>query len=150
MEEKRIDFETARLAKKIEFGYDFKGTHYVSGFYCEEGDNGYLDFETLHEFEMQQEDACRCDYYLRPTQSLLQKYLREVYKIEICIRWYGREITPKYELEVDEVSDTFGNSKYVKNNTTLDGFKTYEEALENGLQKAIGFILLSEYAMKIL
>ena len=125
MQEQLISFETAKLAKAKKFGYDFGGTHYVPGFYCDE------EFDKdPEEFEMQQEDACRCDYYLRPTQSLLQKWLREVHNIEVYVLPHTRyKIEGKfYEVIVDKMMITWS------------GNKTYEKALEIGLKKGLKLI----------
>ena len=67
----------------------------------------------------------------RPTQSLLQRWLREVHKIDLVIT-------------ISEFSRTYGFKLYYINNGTTEcinerfnKFETYEEALEIGLQKAL-------------
>lgn len=128
MQEQLISFKTAKLAKVKEFGYDFGGTHYVPGFYCDEESD-----KDPEEFEMQQEDACRCDYHLRPTQSLLQKWLREVHNINLNIRmWHSSENIYEYVLQYNKDN---------KNITVFGGdSNNYEQTLEIGLQKALKLI----------
>lgn len=67
----------------------------------------------------------------RPTQSLLQRWLREVHKIDLVIT-------------ISEFSRTYGFKLYYINNgitecinERFNKFETYEEALEFGLQKAL-------------
>lgn len=124
MEEQLINFQTAKLAKEKEFGYDFGGTHYVHGFYSEDG-------ISYKETEIQQEDACRDDYYLRPTQSLLQKYLREIYQIDITIhRSFSMTKSYHYCIIVNNDYENELPQGCIRN-------RKYEEALEDGLQEAL-------------
>lgn len=144
MKENLIAFETAKLAKEKEFGYDFGGTEYVPSFYCEEDNN-----ETLCESEMQQEDACRCDYYLRPTQSLLQKWLREKHKIHIWVE-PQRGNNPSYMLSIYNSNNNeeyfmadYGfleGSEQYEDSADYMWYNSYEEALEIGLQEALKLI----------
>lgn len=77
------------------------------------------------------------DCYDAPTQSLLQKWLREIHNIQIVVH-------PKEHssLGLVYVVDVFYNDQVF--NITYDGvysaYKTYEEALEKGLQEALKLI----------
>lgn len=82
-------------------------------------------------------------YHTYITQSLLQRWLREVHKIEITVDTiYNEEDTEveHYELmvftnnksKIDELLDRLSGS--------LDKYKTYELALEEGLQIALNLI----------
>lgn len=137
-----ITFETAVLAKEKEFGYEFNKSlpSYVPIFYCESDNNDNLDLTTLKESDCQGEDIVRCDFYFRPSQSFLQKWLREKYDIHIEIKknvdGYSFIVYPKYELNGDfwlnyiqEMSDPEVRKKHL--------FPTYEKALEIGLQEAL-------------
>ena len=64
-----------------------------------------------------------------PSQSLLQKWLREKYKIDIQIFGSIGNYNVRSFIEKD---DFLGIYKY--------GFKIYEEALEHGLQEALKLI----------
>ena len=121
MEDTLITFETAKLAK--EKGFEFKVVwEYILGF-----ENNY-----------------ERDKYL-PTQSLLAKWLREKYDIEINIT--------RMPPEVIKSSFNKGNKRIKKYNMwvwNLNGnpriensslfFDNYEEALEAGLQEALKLI----------
>jgi len=132
MKEQLISFETAKLAKEKGFNegclYDYnnssdlrKNVH--SLFY-----NDSLDF------------------YIAPTQSLLQKWLREVYNIEVdvmrytysggeyqgkCYMWAIDKYDPNYNPETEDpwILETRKSQGY--------DFKVYEEALEEGLYQAL-------------
>ncbi len=66
-----------------------------------------------------------------PTQSLVQRWLRETKKVIVIVRYiYEYDDTPYSYFIYNE-----GNSDYVNNWT--DDYKTYEEALEAGLQEAL-------------
>jgi hypothetical protein len=130
MEEKLIKFETAKLAK--EKGFDWKVlNHYRDGeSYSKELING----GTWYNMNCSKEQKLwNCNLYSAPTQSYLQKWLREVHKIN------NLNIFPD------------GNDNYVpwRGLLTMDNlylfhkelkFKTYEEALEKGLQEALKLI----------
>ena len=75
-------------------------------------------------------------------QSLLQKWLREVHNIEISVRAIKWENT---ELKTGLVLDSYEYEMYpLKQHYyiyhKIPGFKTYEEALEIGLQEALKLI----------
>ncbi len=73
-----VSFEIAKLLKAKEYGYKSTDTNYVKGFYSEDG----IEFR---EFEMQEEDACRDDYYLRPEIWEVVEWLRLNHKISIAV-----------------------------------------------------------------
>lgn len=114
MKDQLVSFETAILAKE-------KG-------FSEEVTYGYDQFgRNFHR------DYIPHDYNIRglisaPTQSLLQKWLREKHNIDL---WFGECNLPnKYQVE-----------DIVKNNLRmaidLDGSQTYEQGLELGLQESL-------------
>ena len=121
MEDTRVTFETAKLAK--EKGFEFRVVwEYILGF---------------------KEDSER-DKYL-PTQSLLAKWLREKYDIEINITRMppeaikssfnkGNKRIKKYNMWVWNLN---GNPR-IENPSLF--FDNYEEALEIGLQEALKLI----------
>ena len=112
MEEQLISFETAKLAK--EKGFNWKvSLHYES--------NGNRFFDKVECNFNNVELICSA-----PTQSLLQKWLREVHKLIITID----HVTSKgwcYRIQIN-------------NSDWSIYFKTYEEALEKGLQEALKLI----------
>lgn len=115
MQEQLITFETAKLAKE-------KGFDIFKDCYSEKG-----ELIPLRE-QVAKVELCK---YPAPTQSLLQKWLREVHHLHIEVRRDEDEWKP----ELYEISH--GNKH------TPTGFKTYrtyEDALEIGLQEALKLI----------
>ena len=87
------------------------------------------------------ECICGDDLKLIP-QNLLQKWLREVYKIEIsvrAIRWENSELKTGLVLEGYEY-EMFPLNKHYYIYYKVQGFKTYEEALEEALKESIKLI----------
>lgn len=145
MQEKLITFETAVLAKERGFCielYDFyyqnksnakpyitQGIEYQSDRNCKwdwnlnGGESGMLTKIIPYP-----NDAGGI-YHSAPTQSLLQKWLRETHRIYVLA---DMGITRNYHWKYFTDSDSF---VYPKGN-----FKTYEEALEKGLQEALKLI----------
>lgn len=125
MEEQLINFETARL-------YDLDKTIFDihNGCYTEDG-------EFLSEADPK---YGLTKYYPAPTQSLLQKWLREKHKIEISIEtiWADKfRTTPNY---IPWVYYTLEEEDEKLEDESPIYFKTYEEALEIGLQEALNTI----------
>jgi hypothetical protein len=162
MEEQLVSFKTAKLA--VEKGYDgvigvWRGNHYYNH-------NGKLDGDVVEQlkesFRIKREQNISMDEadklnslksYPAPTQSLLQKWLREKHNIHIEIneipiknneniihKFYIVLRGLKHELNLDD--DDQGNWYPIlsKTHTGYEVFKTYEKALENGLQEALKLI----------
>ncbi len=109
MEEQLISFETAKLAKGRGFKKEWCSIAY------KEDKKLYMDTGLYTN-------------YPAPTQSLLQKWLREKHRIYVI---------PLFD---EPYGWTIGiNSKTVKFNLNLF-FNTYEEALEKGLQESLKLI----------
>jgi len=124
MQEKLINFETAKLAKEKEF-FDktFDGNIRLSQEYFYNYEGKLFTHKDIY-YETSIGDLSNC--YNAPTQSLLQRWLREVHKIEVFV--LPHSITGKgefYEVVVDMAV------------TTWSGYGTYEEALEKGLHEAL-------------
>ncbi len=141
MKEQLINFETAKLAK--EKGFNVETLH----FYCKNRTCDYIKNPYKYSFEVNanQETLINGEIdnfgygitWSAPTQSLLQRWLREVHNIEVYVHPYSLNNNHKmvggkgcYEVVVDKAV------------TTWSGYKTYEEALEIGLQE--GLKLLSD------
>ena len=131
MTERLVVFETAKLAKEKGLcNYFNKGSNYVSAFYSEDG----ISFE---ETEFQQEDCIIENRYFRPTQSLLQKWLREVHGIHINIDFglqWGYQLIP-----IGWEGDSF-SQKFIDDRNCL----SFEESLEEGLKEALKKIKKNE------
>lgn len=127
MKEQLISFETAKLAK--ERGFDISKLEYISTCAI------YGDAEYVQGFINTELYKARIDLYkdkdilLAPTQSLLQKWLREVHYMHITINYRGRYFGHAWSMK---------HHKYWEFHS--GDFKTYEEALEQGLIESLKLI----------
>ena len=124
MEERLISFETAVLAKekgfKIPTPVMYKGNEKSYGHNNEWGiDEQRLDGKFPYTNQQ---------WYSIPTQSGLQKWLREKHNIHL--------IAYK-NINIDGYDWCFITTDGI---TNINSYKTYEEALEVGLQEALNFI----------
>ena len=134
MEEQLIEFETAKLAK--EKGFDEECRHFFEVEHPDQRPTFHTEYEPYRNSEIINGYG-KCDYPMMsaPTQSLLQKWLREVHNIDVWVNKIGSTNEKKYYFNV------MVNNKFV--NTTNSNSKTflkYEEALEMGLQEALKLI----------
>jgi hypothetical protein len=152
MEKQLINFETAKLAK--EKGFDIDASHfYVKHHKCKVfgiDDYGryYPSTNTPKKLYNIGQDAVLNieNVYFAPTQSLLQRWLRDKYQIDVNpICTYKENGFRLYHLGVifindDNKIDTIilkeEESPYNSNKI----FKSYEQALEKGLQIALKLI----------
>ena len=130
MEDTRITFETAKLAKekgfKIPTKVMYKGNEKSYGHNNEWGiDEKRLDGEFPYTNQQ---------WYSIPTQSLLAKWLREEHNIHVTSQIGNLDFISTYHYDIRYIDKNKFICK-VKGN-----FKTYEEALEIGLQKALKLI----------
>lgn len=139
MKEQLIKFKTAKLAKSKGFANNSKlvesdiSTPYVyndSGLLCN-NENNYIDEHDI----------------AAPTQSLLQKWLREIHGIHIVLiptvttSWTFKTVTVLSKRDNDVLLGLKSVSEVppYKEVSGYD-FLTYEEALEFGLQEALKLI----------
>jgi len=119
MQEQLVSLQTARLAKDKDF--DWK----VYQMYRQE----ILTDRTSLMYDWNSQNCI--DFISAPTQSLLQRWLREVHKINITIRsgmFNGQTKIYHYSLPYHEESTNWGK------------FESYELALEAGLLAALKLI----------
>lgn len=110
MEEQLISSETAKLSK--EKGFNEPVDNYFQKTCAKELSELHTPFKN----KWNTHDVV----YSRPTQSLLQKWLRDKHKIYVFIQ------------------KTYGFKWYIDNTEKCDGaYNNYEEALEEGLQAAL-------------
>tara|TARA_R110002020_G_C15845609_1_gene735618 strand:+ start:139 stop:600 length:462 start_codon:yes stop_codon:yes gene_type:complete len=76
--------------------------------------------------------------YERPTQSLLQRWLREVYNVHIQIQVLGQFVDGENKFYCQVVE--FGKNKWISKFVSSKLKYSYEEALEKGLQEALKLI----------
>lgn len=135
MKEQLINFETAKLAKEKDFfDKNVLNETRISQpfFYTKNGEIKEIKEAFLYEKDFEIKDC-----FNAPTQSLLQKWLREVHNIDISLQLnqfgYG------YMYAVNDI-------KECKNIIELKGGVNqkwnYEQALEIGLQEALKQITL--------
>lgn len=158
MKEQLISFETAKLAK--EKGFNLKTPKYYTTenphSYHKDLDGvcilGLLHSKTLYEPQDEIDKKSGISKYkldpstvFAPTQSLLQKWLREVHKINVesnylpNIQKYRCLFKPMHI--IPKLFESFKDYKKVadKYYGKID-YNSYEEALEKGLQEALKLI----------
>ena len=115
LKEKLISFETAKLAKEKGFHISSRGEGMGKRIFI----NGEL-VNTIFSSK---------DHIHAPTQSLLQKWLREVHNVSIKIDDYYTNSRVRFDYNVCELGSQEDNPVGI--------FETYEEALETGLYQAL-------------
>ena len=115
MREQLITFETSKLAKE----------------------KGFEDITDCTPFEcVDTLKYPKGEVFVKPTQSLLQKWLREEHDLDVnvmCLR-YKRYFYKIFKHDV----------MLIQLNDVVISYPTYEEALEEGLQEALKLIKLKE------
>ena len=156
IEERLISFETAKLAKEKGFVLPCHSYYFEDGEFKENeltGTNGYYGEEycfSLEEFDenwndngVTKKNGDRCfgcsgnkDYFKTfsaPTQSLLQKWLREIHGIQVYV--YSSTIRlgkySDYVIHINEKS---------LNDARDEEYQIYEDAFEVGLREALKII----------
>ena len=126
MKEQLITLKTAKLAKTKGFKPDKPSVNYVSMYINGKHSEGH------------EEDWDRGDFYLAPTQALLQKWLREKHGIEVNM--YTR-YDPHEDTRDWGFTCFYLNQK--DNHTIIEdriAYNSYEKALESGLKAALKMI----------
>ena len=129
MNEQKISFNTAKLASEKGF-IDGSKYYYFESVYGK--DVQLRDYGLVYN----KEDGQFEDVYEAPTQSILQKWLRDEHKIFINMKHivfnqkFGYSITGKYQNGDYGVLKSYDWTK----------FESYEECLENALVEALNFI----------
>lgn len=145
MKEKIIDFITAKLAKEKGFDWDMGWNEFyydtLNGNKLIHGSSKHYPNELNHEnYGEKTENQIKYDKWelqliKAPTQSLLQKWLRDVCEISVTIYNLG----DLYDYDMCSVGDR-GVLDF--ETVAIDSvyFDTYEDALEKGLQGALNLI----------
>lgn len=136
MEDQLINFKTAQLAKEKGFNINTLNFYDSNSSYT-----GYvLKEKTIHTPDSYYHHR---DCFMAPTQSLLQKWLREVHQahIDIIPEFYHTGINYNwcvrfYSVMEADCMDSRSTGLYGDNGE----YPTYELALEAGLQKALKLI----------
>ncbi len=135
MEETLISFETAKLAKDRGFDLECKYRYYkvYAGSTLNKVGHNVGDF-VLSTINKNDNSLGVASLAEAPTQALLQRWLREVYNIHLMVEpYYNEEKLLVYGFDLI--------TERAEEETIIEkGFKTYEEALEIGLQEALKLI----------
>lgn len=148
MKDERITLETAKLAKAKNFNEFVQGsyTEYLvdktDPEYPEGGGpfgmkKGEVEFDSSYIRNNDKNSDLTCKSYAcysAPTQSLLQRWLREIHNIQVYCYSHTKNGEGKYRDYVVYVNDN------VLNDPRDEDYQTYEEALEVGLQFALEMI----------
>ena len=134
LREKLISFETAILAKEKGFknacdGFVNKDNEYIFMPDLLYPNNSEFSHNSEEDPEVVEWKELMKTLVLAPTQSLLQKWLREVHEISIKIDDYYTNSRVRFDYNVCELGSQEDNPVGI--------FKTYEEALEIGLYQAL-------------
>ena len=133
MEETRVNFETASLAKEKGFDEECRYHHDIE---FRELTNNH-DFEPYRSSEIENGFG-KLNYPMiaTPTQTVLQTWLRETYKIHVTPREsYAFDNTLEYVCTVNDIYVSHNNPKL-----PINRFPSWEEALEIGLQEGLNLI----------
>jgi len=144
MEETLILFETAKLAKEKGFDWIDKDKPYYSNDHNILGELKKVGIKLLtswiNSYKSNKADT-RYNYIsLRPTQSLLQKWLREVHNIEVYVRPF---INAENHEKHYRCFVVWFDGRMYQDGMFFTGSK-WEEALEVGLQEGLKLIELSK------
>lgn len=139
MKEQLISLETAKLAKEKGFNeecshyYDLddsnKLKHTIEGFKYNE--------DCMVNIELEFHNHDNFNRHAAPTQSLLQKWLREEHNIHIQLHY---DCKYKYWEFRNFILNKYIDKEHNKVYFECIGYNTYEEALEAGLSKALSII----------
>jgi len=128
MQDQLVSFETAKLAKDKKFifygrdsacylmnGQSFPSTYNLQNY----------DAAVAREFSK---------FIYAPTQSLLQRWLREVHKIEAGVNYNYYQVAGKITYQKIVISNNYLNYR------CTGSFNSYEEAFEESLKEALKLI----------
>ena len=143
--EKTVNKETAQLAQKK--GFDKMCLDFIT----EHGEEENLMMYIGDTFEEKLDTAKDLILYFRPSQSVLQKWLRDIHSIRVLIDFetiddsetaYTWNIVEDLSEGKGRKKDTwdFYNRLYSFSMERMAWYDTYEDALEAGLQEALKLI----------
>jgi hypothetical protein len=126
MQEELISLETAKLAKDKGYNIPSDPRFYYKDFYT-----GWTSSNKGAVLCDNKEEGSIC----RPSQSLLQKWLREVHSIDVFVTKLGTSNEKKYFFRINKENHWLSTDN--SNSTT---YLKFEEALEIGLQEGLKLI----------
>ena len=139
MQDKLISLETAKLAKEKGFDILIENYFRTTGSGPFKSDTKKYNWNDDHKMET----AGNMTYISAPTQSLLQRWLRESKGLHICIDVSSRTVN-KYIVKIHYLKTHFPNkgvvTEFLKEGSSAKEFNTYEDALEKALFEALKLI----------
>ena len=123
IEEQYVSFETAKLAK--EKGFNEPCRHYYLNGAKEVNNETIMIYDLPYPY-----NSTDKNYFAAPTQSLLARWLREKHKLFI-------EVTIDSIRLIREGDSKIVNLKNADYTNNKEEFRSYEEAMEAGLQDAL-------------
>lgn len=148
MKDELVKFETAVLAKEVGFNLCVVNLYNKLTKKSKEYLTTGCDYDTNRDIEWDWNllggssgnlakvfpypNTFKGEVYSAPTQSLLQRWLRETHNIYVLVNYYGKD-----QFWV-EVLNSKGNT--FVGDTEDNDFSTYEEALEYGLFEALTWL----------
>ena len=126
MNEQLVDFKTAKLAKKK--GFNWKCNFYDKCIIIYEAQNIEYNRKKFGSYENWNHRKYGTSFTSLPTQSQLQKWLREEKNISLLLEMVTNEVGyswTSYRVNPEEEPNFYFRSDFV--------WYSYEEALENGL-----------------
>lgn len=154
MKEQLITFDTAKLAKEKVFDLGVNQSYIIyKESYKYDDDPNHRESYNVGDIEINTHyhvNNCKgidlsnelYEAYSAPTQSLLQKWLREVHAIHIQIQVLGQFVNGKNKFYSQVIE--FGENKWISKLISEKTKFTYEEALEIGLQESLKLIKLKK------
>jgi hypothetical protein len=155
MQEQLISFETAKVAKEKGYNiegqtvFDLKNDNKIINFkdnaiqeFINDAETGYRDkalYYLKDGINVTDDNTDEGYFLLAPTQSLLQKWLREVHDILMNIIYDGNDEVFRVEI-IKQNKDRTRIVFFIEKGNYRVEFNTYEEALEAGLQEALKLI----------
>ena len=136
MQEQLITFKTARLAYKNNFDWSVANCYNENGELGDESDGGLL----INYNGFTKTETSNTNLYSAPSQSLLQRWLREKHNIHMYIiadKPYS--FSENKDLDVIWICSLY-KPLLIEYGNLKEEYKTYEEALEAGLQEALKLI----------
>jgi hypothetical protein len=146
MKDERITLATAKLCKEKGYNISCNGS-YTEFLKTHKSDNpsfamkkGEVDFDDSFFF---MNNNSMCDYsnenytmYAAPSQSLLQRWLRDTHKLHIEIILGHDEKQTWYDFYVYKIELGYDDD-FIADSSDMDDNGSYEETLETGLQEAL-------------
>lgn len=126
-----VSFETAKLAKQMNFNWDCNNLYNLNGklediqYYDEEPNN----FKEVHITSLELDNK---DFYTAPTQCSLQKWLGKHHGIFVFVN-LDTIVQGIFRYKIDSFEQVLLED-------FVNHYSTYEEALEKGLQEGLKFI----------